>query len=175
MDEIEIIIKPADQLYGHENKELDEISHLAFAQEHSDEDILWSEVDWYILVKVQGIIRSQLGIIERSGFVNGKPIKLGGIGGVATIPAWQRRGLSSQAMLIAQKFLKDTLRVDFGLLICGDHRVSFYQKFGWQVVEGPLFFDQPDGRRKNDGVTMILPCSEANWSEGEIDLCGLPF
>lgn len=175
MDGIEIIIKPADQMTEQEDQELDELSHLAFSQEHDDEDILWSEVNWYILVKVQEVIRSQLGIIERTGLVNGKPIRLGGIGGVATTPAWQRRGLSSQAMVKAQKYIKDTLRVDFGLLICGDHRVSFYQKFGWQVVEGPLFFDQPDGRRKNDGVTMILPCSEANWSEGEIDLCGLPF
>lgn len=175
MDEIEIVIKPANQLTEQEDRELNELSHLAFSQEHHEEEILWSEANCYVLVKVLGIIRSQVEIIERTGLVSGNPIRLGGIGGVATTPEWQRRGLSSLAMQKASRYIKDTLRVDFGILICGDHRISFYQRLGWQVKKGPLFFDQPGGKRKNDGITMILPCSEADWPEGEIDLCGLPF
>ena len=175
LDEIEIVVKPANQLTEQEDRELDELSHLAFSQDHHEEDILWSEANWYIFVKVRGIIRSQVEIIERTGLVNGRLVKLGGIGGVATTPEWQRRGLSSLAMQKAFIYIKDTLGVEFGILICGDHRVSFYKRLGWQVIEGPLFFYQPGGRRKNDGVTMILPCSVAVWPAGEIDLCGLPF
>jgi hypothetical protein len=46
---------------------------------------------------------------------------------------------------------------------------------GWQVVEGPLTFDQPQGKVTFPDVTMVLPCAGKEWPPGVIDLCGLPW
>ena len=71
--------------------------------------------------------------------------------------------------------IRDELQVAFGLLICDECMIPFYSRLGWQVVEGPLMFDQPGGKVVFDDVTMVLPCAGENWPEGTIDLCGLPW
>jgi len=135
----------------------------------------WSNVDWHVLLSMDGEWVSHIDIIERTGAVNGQPIKLGGIGGVGTLPAWRRRGLAEAAMRAAMTFLRDELRVEFGLLICSPHMIPYYRKLGWQVVPGPLTFDQPQGQVTFADVTMILPCTQHDWPSGVIGLCGLPW
>ncbi|MBN1976229.1 MAG: GNAT family N-acetyltransferase [Anaerolineae bacterium] len=106
---------------------------------------------------------------------DGQPVKLGGIGGVVALPEWRGRGLGTATLERAAAFMQDELQVAFGLLICGPDMVPFYRRLGWQVVEGPLTFDQPGGKVVFDEVTMVLPCAEQEWPNGEIDLCGLPW
>jgi len=67
------------------------------------------------------------------------------------------------------------LGVEFGLLVCEEDVVPFYERLGWQVVEGPLTFDQPGGQATWPAVVMVLPCGGKAWPEGMIDLCGLPW
>jgi hypothetical protein len=42
----------------------------------------WSDVDWHVLLRVNGQLVSHVEIVERMGTVDGRPVKLGGIGGV---------------------------------------------------------------------------------------------
>jgi predicted acetyltransferase len=128
-----------------------------------------------VVVKLDGIIVSQVGIVERTGMVDGKPVKLGGVGGVATYPNLQRNGLASAAMHMAAGFMMDSLKVDFGLLVCAREKEPFYRRLGWQEVTGPLVFDQPQGKVTFHDVIMILPCVQQDWPPGIIDLCGLPW
>jgi aminoglycoside 2'-N-acetyltransferase I len=135
----------------------------------------WSDVDWHVLLRVNGQLVSHVEIVERMGTVDGRPVKLGGIGGVVTLPEWRGRGLATSTLERAATFMRDDLRVAFGLLICGRDMIPFYGRLGWQVVEGPLMFDQPGGKVVFDDATMVLPCVENEWPEGMIDLCGLPW
>jgi predicted N-acetyltransferase YhbS len=137
----------------------------------------WAEDDWSVLVRLDGQVVSHVGIVERIGTVNGQPVKLGGIGGVATRVEYQRRGLAQAAMEKAAEFMRDGLGVEFGLLICGKPMISYYSKLGWQVVEGPMMFDQARGKVTFDDSTkiMILPCNKHDWPQGVIDLCGPPW
>ena len=102
---------------------------------------------------------------------------LGGIGGVATLPDWRRHGYAGAAMRTAAEFMRNELRVEFGLLICGDQMLPYYCKLGWQLIAGPLMFDQPKGKTTFDASTkiMVLPSRKHDWPPGVIDLCGPPW
>jgi GNAT superfamily N-acetyltransferase len=139
------------------------------------DDYEWSAVDWHVLVWADGEMASHVEIVDRIGTVEGRRVKLGGIGGVMTRPKWQGRGYSSVALEAATAFMRDELGTEFRLLMCDQEMIPFYSHLGWQVVEGPLVFDQPGGKVTFDEVTMVLPCTKQEWPQGTIDLCGLPW
>ena len=135
----------------------------------------WADVDWHVVVWIENKLVSHVEIIERTGMVGGHAVRLGGIGGVATVPEWRGRGLATLAMDKAAEYLSGELSVEFGLLICGQEMEPFYRRLGWEVVHGPLVFDQPAGRVTFDDLVMVLPCQGRKWPTGTIDLCGLPW
>jgi GNAT superfamily N-acetyltransferase len=172
---MEIEIRAASDLSEAEQKQVHDLVHKAFSGPDPYGYVAWSTVNWHVLVKVEGEWVSHVGIVERVGTVAGRPVKLGGIGGVGTLPEWRRRGHAQVAMEKAEQFLRDELAIEFGLLICDQHMIPYYGKLGWQVVKGPLTFDQPQGKVMFPDVTMVLPCAGKEWPPGVIDLCGLPW
>ena len=102
-------------------------------------------------------------------------MRVGGVGAVATAPAWQRRGYARQLLEATAAFMRDDMRVSAGLLICDDSRIPYYGLLGWQAVPGPLLMDQPQGKVVVPSAIMVLLFSETPWPGGTIDLCGLPF
>jgi predicted N-acetyltransferase YhbS len=112
---------------------------------------------------------------ERTVAVAGRPIRVSGIGALITPTPWRRRGIATALMQRAQAFSFDELGAPFCMLLCESHLISFYERLGWQLVEGPLVFDQPSGKTTWKDYTMVLPCCEETWPGGVIDLCGLPF
>jgi predicted acetyltransferase len=118
---------------------------------------------------------THLDISPRQARVGQSPLCLGGIGGVITLPEYRRRGFAAQALHAAQQFIVDTLKADFGLLICSPMMTTYYRKFGWQLVSDVLVCDQPKGKVRFSGPVMILPGQKQFWPQGEIDLCGLPW
>lgn len=170
---MEIEIKATSQLTPWEQEHI-----LNWLLEEFDPDAdgtVWSDVDWHVLVWLDGQLVSHAEIVERTGTVGGQPVKLGGVGGVVTRPAWRGRGLSSAALERAASFMRDELGVEFGLLICDEKLVPFYRRLGWQVVAGPLIFAQPGGAVSLSGAVMVLPCRGQTWPPGLIDLCGPPW
>jgi hypothetical protein len=43
------------------------------------------------------------------------------------------------------------------------------------VISDPVYFDQPSGKMKNDGVAMSLALTGKPWPPGVVDFCGLPW
>jgi hypothetical protein len=171
---MEIVVKAESELSETERQQIDAICRQAFGDNATP--YIWVlRSDWHVLVNVDDLCVSQVGIVERVARVAGQPVKLGGVGGVATSPQWQRRGLAGTAMGRAAELMRDQLAVDFGLLVCGRDRVPMYNRLGWQAVPGPLIIDQPQGKVTFADVTMVLPCVETVWRPGIIDLCGLPW
>lgn len=160
------------ELVGADRQAVEALGALVFDEE---DGLAWSDIDWHVLIWDGEILVSHVEIIERMGSAGGETVRLGGIGGVATHPAWRGRGLASLALRIAELWLREVVKADFGLLICGEARIPFYRRLGWQVVQGPLCFDQPTGKITFDDVTMVLPCLRRDWPAGAIDLCGLPW
>lgn len=156
-------------------EKVSEVSRLAFAG-GDDGGLVWNERDDFrALVTAEGRLVSTIGIVRRVGKVGDQPVLLGGIGGVATHPEFRKNGYAGLAMGTAGEFMRETMQVDFGLLLCGPHMERYYGKFGWQTVNTPCWAEQPGGKIVLDAVIMVLPCQQKAWPPGEIDLCGLPW
>ena len=171
---MEIEIKSDRDLTTAEHEQTDDCLRRAFWG-LIDYHYQWSGADWHVMVHVDGALVSYLAIVERVGAVNEQPVKLGGVGGVATLPEWRGRGLASAAMGKAAAFMNNELSVEFGLLLVDEATAPFYRRLGWELVPGPLVFDQPGGKVTFPDLTMVLPFAGRVWPQGTIDLRGLPW
>jgi aminoglycoside 2'-N-acetyltransferase I len=135
----------------------------------------WAKPDWAVMVWEDDDMVSNIHIIERTIKVGGEPVKLGGVGNIATKVEWRKRGYASSALKVAQSFLLDSLHVDFGLMIATKEMIPRYEKVGWSVIADSLLVDQPDGNTRLNYPVMVLPVLKQDWPEGTIDLCGLPW
>jgi GNAT superfamily N-acetyltransferase len=135
----------------------------------------WAPLHWFVLARRDGELVGMVTALERTVTVAGHPIRIAGIGNVITATPWRKRGIATALMQRAQAFSFDELGASFGMLLCESHLISFYERVGWQLVEGPLVFDQPAGKVTWKDRAMVLPRSGEAWPGGVIDLCGLPF
>jgi len=177
---MEISVLADSELSAYGRNQIDDVCDQAFGSISGDKDNSFNyqwvlKNDWHVIVKLDGVITSHVGIVERIGTVDGKPVRLGGVGAVATLPNMQKKGLASAAMDMAAGFMQDSLKMDFGLLLCAIETEPFYRRLGWQEVTGPLVFDQPQGKVTFHELTMVLACVKQDWPPGIIDLRGLPW
>ena len=155
---------------------IDRLDQLAFAEENAEGDSnAWAASDWMGLGRMDGEIVTQLGLLKREIRVGAVRMPVGGVGGVATHPTWQRRGLSTTLMGAAAQFLQAKLNIPFGLLVCADDTQPFYARLGWKTVATELWFTRNAKLQSLQTTVMILPFSKQEWPQGEIDLCGLPW
>lgn len=171
--------------------QIDEVDRLAFHSDSNEgdndtsdpgkfeirwQDIRWGPLEWMALGYLDDELVTILGLLRREILVGTEKLWVVGVGGVATHPARQRRGLSTRLLQASETFMREKLTASFGLLICGQNRLLFYEHVGWRHVADELFFMQ-DGKRYpiRDVPVMILPLSQFNWPSGEIDLCGSPW
>jgi GNAT superfamily N-acetyltransferase len=173
--EIAVTLLRRADLAPAEQAEVDALYAVLFGED--DEGLAWARGEWYVLVHTaDGVLSSMVEILERTVTVDGQPVRVGGIGGVGTYPEYRLRGHSTAALRVAADFLRDSLRVPFGLLITGDEEVPFYARLGWRAIPGPVTLDQPDGRiLPHYGVNMVLPLGPDPWPSGPVHLCGLPW
>jgi GNAT superfamily N-acetyltransferase len=137
----------------------------------------WASGEWRVIVWEGDAWVSTLALLKKPITVGGKPVTVGGIGGVMTLPEWRGHGYASAAMKAAADFIRDEMKAAFGLLICNAHRVHLYQSLGWKVVAEPTSFAQPTGKRQFSDVihVMTYACTEQPWTDGPVDLCGPPW
>jgi aminoglycoside 2'-N-acetyltransferase I len=171
---INIQIKAASQLTPSEQKSLSDLLERVF-RDDPHAGLSYATTEWNVLVYAGDVLASNVDIVQRAINAGERTVRVGGIGGVATLPEYRGRGLASQAMSAAMKFVKDDLGLDFGVLLTNLHRQTFYEGMGWKVISEPAYFDQPSGKVVNDGLTMILALTGKPWPPGEVDFCGLPF
>ena len=162
------------------DEQIDRLDHLAFHNESDHDDpefnsIQWSSHDWVVLSWLGETLVSQLFLIDREILVGSASLRVAGVGGVATHPDYQHRGFGSQVQKASAQFMQKGMKVPFGLLICADETIPFYEKSGWKWVAPEMFFTQDNQPRRLETAVMILPLSSAPWPTGNIDLCGLPW
>ncbi|MBK8822699.1 MAG: GNAT family N-acetyltransferase [Anaerolineales bacterium] len=82
------------------DKQIDQLDHLAFADEKHD-DPEFNSIDWsshiehMALGRMDNELVTLLGLLKREILVGERPVWVAGVGGVATHPNWQKRGFSS--------------------------------------------------------------------------------
>ena len=120
-------------------------------------------------------VACHVGIRRRDVTWNGRKMRAGGIGGVATRDAFRRRGYASMALDAAIQTLKDEGSADFALLFCEPHTAAFYVNRGWKPFEGEIYAEQPGGRVRFDVIAPYVYSLKRAPLKGTIDLCGLPW
>jgi GNAT superfamily N-acetyltransferase len=179
MTHLKIEFIPETEINARLNEQIDALDHLAFVGENHDDpefaNIQWSSHHWMALGWLDGELVSQACLLKREVSAGAERVWVAGVGGVATHPQWQRKGLASQLMRAATTFMRDEIRVPFGLLICADETRPLYEKTGWQFAADHLTFTQDRRRRALRTCVMVLQLDDPTWPSGEIDLCGLPW
>ena len=135
----------------------------------------WAEADWLVVGRLGDLIVCTVKIALRDVIVGGQRVRVGGIGDVATMAEWRRRGFAAAAMTTVGEFLCNDLGADFGLLFCDTHLLHYYSRFGWQRVDGPTMVEVPWGKVPFPEETMVLPCRQKEWPGGSVDRNGLPW
>lgn len=135
----------------------------------------WAAADWTVMVWEDEDLVTNVHIVDRVIQVGDQQVRLGGIGNVATKVEWRKRGYARSALKTAQNFLRDPLKVDFGMMIATEPMVARYEKMGWKMAAQSMRVDQPDGKTTLNYPVMILPVCKQEWPAGAIDLCGLPW
>jgi GNAT superfamily N-acetyltransferase len=175
MNQLKIEFIPETQVPPELNQHIDALDHLAFSGEDGDPDVQWAAHDWMALGWLDGELVSQLCLLKREIRIGTGRVWIAGVGGVATHPQRQKQGLASQLMRASETFMRDEIRVPFGLLVCADETRPFYEKNDWKFVADEVIFIQNDEQKKLKTCVMILLLSDQSWPPGKIDLCGLPW
>jgi aminoglycoside 2'-N-acetyltransferase I len=110
----------------------------------------------HFLALADGRIVAHASVVERALEVDGRPLRTGYVEAVATLPAWQRRGIASRLMESAAAHVGAAF--ELGALSTGIP--EFYERLGWRPWEGELFVRTADGPvpcRKEDEGFMVIP------------------
>jgi GNAT superfamily N-acetyltransferase len=137
----------------------------------------WAAPEWCVLARADdGRLASYVGVTLRRATWDGRPVRVGGIGGVKTHPEARGRGFASGGVRRAVEFFHEQGGVAFGLLVCEPHLIGYYERLGWREFAGQLLVAQHGttaeftfNRVMTTGVRSPAPAS------GIIDLLGPPW
>ena len=109
----------------------------------------------HFLALVDGRIVAHASVVERALEVDGRPLRTGYVEAVATLPAWQRRGIASRLMESAAVHLRESF--ELGALSTGIPEL--YERLGWRRWEGELLVRTAAGPvpcvKEDEGVMAI--------------------
>ncbi len=137
--------------------------------------LTWRPKTDHLLVQCAGLPASHVGLIREVVYVNGVEVEIGGLGDVITVPEFQRRGLSQQAIGKALEIIWDEWELKFAMLFCFPALRSFYERMGWTVIEAPVSVAQPSGRIRMPAFTLAACRHGEAWPAGEVEVKGLPW
>jgi aminoglycoside 2'-N-acetyltransferase I len=116
-----------------------------------------------------------VGLHLREATWDGRPVRIGGVGAVATRAEHRRRGFASAAMKKAAQDIKKAGQADFALLFCEPRNFAFYGRLGWRRFEGDVFVEQSHGRVRFEVMASLVLDLRLRPRTGVIDLGGLPW
>ncbi len=138
----------------------------------------WTSAECHFVARdAQGRMLSALGVAQRTVIVGGTThVPVGTIGGVMTAVAARKQGHASALLRESARYMRDELKLPFGLLQTADRNIAFYTGLGWQHMPVPMWFAQP-GRPhvRCPENALVLQLGDAQWPEGEIDMNGWPW
>jgi GNAT superfamily N-acetyltransferase len=138
-------------------------------------NLRWRPKDLHFVIYENGRPLSHAGILNHAITIADQPFRVGGLGGVVTVPEAQRKGLARQVVLQATKVLAEEWKVQAGLLFCLPRMIAYYNSMGWNVIDSQVTIDQPTGKIISPLVVMVLPFGDTRWPEGAIDLNSRPW
>lgn len=117
---------------------------------------------------------STCGLLKQSLQAGQQTLEVGGIGGVATPPAFQGKGYARRLLSESLRIFSEEWLLDAGLLFCRPALVPFYEGTGWQRLEVPVKILQPGGMQDCPVPVMVYPLGRP-WPGGPVTMDSLPW
>ena len=168
-----IVIRQRESLKNTERQKLFSWGENVFGV--ADFQLSWRHKDLHFLLYVDRKLVCHVGILQHTININYQSIKIGGVGGVVTVPEEQKKGYAGLLMNHAARFLMSTWEVDFGLLFCLPRMITYYELLGWKLIKQRFLIEQPIGQIISPLQVMVLPCARLNWPDDDIDLQSQPW
>jgi RimJ/RimL family protein N-acetyltransferase len=148
-------------------------------EQHADwpgRHLEWAIPEWCVRVRGEdGSLVSFVGVYVRDGSVDGRPVRLGGIGNVKTHPTARKRGFAGAGIRRAVEFFGEQ-GVEFALLVCEPYLLGYYARLGWQEFGGGLRVTQFGAATDFTlNRAMVLSVRGAAPLVGTMDLLGPPW
>ncbi len=127
---------------------------------------LWDDAE--NLVALAGLVRAEVQVVDAR-------LQVAGIGGVIVTRAARGHGF---ARVLIERLLQiaHELGPERAMLFCLPANVGLYAKFGFQLIEEPVWAPQPGGLVEIPLCAMWRPLARAaSWPEGKIELLDEPF
>jgi GNAT superfamily N-acetyltransferase len=135
----------------------------------------WRPMELRFIQKIDGESVGHLGLIRDQIELNGKTLKIAGVGDIVTIPEVRGKGIAKKLLKHSMEFFIDEWKVDVGILFCLEQLVPFYQSCGWKTANNEVYVMQPSGQIKFPNSLMVYPAEGIVWTEGTINLSCLPW
>ncbi len=122
-----------------------------------------------------GNLAALAGLVLADVLVADAPLQVAGLGGVIVTRSARGRGL---ARVLIERLLQiaHELRAERAMLFCSPANIGLYAKFGFQLIEDPVWVVQPGGLVEMPLRAMWKPLTPAaNWPRGRIELTDEPF
>lgn len=140
------------------------------------EALRWREKSHYLglrdntgnLVALAGLVLAEVRVADVS-------LQVAGIGGVIVTRSARGRGF---ARTLIERVLKiaHELGTERAMLFCLPENTGLYAKFGFQLIEEPVWVAQPGGLIEMPMCTMWKALTPAAaWPEGKVELPDEPF
>jgi GNAT superfamily N-acetyltransferase len=123
----------------------------------------------------EGDLVALAGLVLADVRVGDATLEVAGIGGVIVTRLARGRGL---ARVLIERLLQIAreLEVRRAMLFCVPANVGLYARFGFQLIDQPVFAQQPRGLVEVPMRAMWKPLtSSARWPGGRVELLGEPF
>jgi len=136
--------------------------------------IQWRSADRHVVGFVDGFIATHVGIVSHRVQVGTTTAWVGGIGGVVTVPPFQKQGLARLCLQHAVEFCRSEWDVEYGFLFCQDRLVPYYSSCGWRRIDEPVWVEQPHGV-VHAPVGFMVREFDAAWPVGSVTLNSWPW
>ena len=107
--------------------------------------IQWAPQTIRAMVWDDGRLLCHVGALVRSAVIDGRAVRVGGIGRVMTAAEARRQGHARAALAAMRRHLVVDRQVDFSLLFCPAELYAFYAQLGWRLFAGRALVEQPCG------------------------------
>lgn len=137
--------------------------------------LTWRPKQEHIVRYVDGEFAAKASVLTHSVVVNDHEVRVGGVGGVVTMPAFQGQGHATAVLTYLADYLPGRLKLPFGILFCRPALVPFYGQLGWQVIEDTVYLQQPQGTIVSPLPVMSASYSNEPWPRGSVHLNSEPW
>jgi GNAT superfamily N-acetyltransferase len=137
--------------------------------------LVWRPTEWHVTVREDGLEVCHIGLVAHTVEVNGRTVKVAGVGGVITKREYRGRGIGVAAMRTAESVARQELDSEFMLLFCRPGMRGWYETQNWALLRDTVLVDQPGGAVPAPLLAMVKQLGATAWPAGDVRLNSLPW